>query len=166
MNVLETSNLIYRLRPFYENFSKQIVKSPKIYFCDTGLLCNLLGIEKADSINRHFLKGGIFENFVIGEFLKHRYNSGGEANFYFWRDKSGHEVDLLFEEGMNRKIIEMKAGRTISGDFFKGLDFYGGMDSRCPPDKRYVVYGGTENQDRSRGRVRGWKSLGDIADKF
>ncbi len=166
MTVLETSNLIYRLRPFYKNFSKQIVKSPKIYFCDSGLLCYLLGIENPDSITRHFLKGGIFENFVIGEFLKHRYNRGGEANFYFWRDKSGHEVDLLFEEGLSRKIIEMKAGRTISGDFFKGLDFYGGIDPRCPPENRYVVYGGNENQDRSRGRVRGWKGLADISKDF
>lgn len=166
MSVLETSNLIYRLRPFYKNFSKQIVKSPKIYFCDSGLLCYLLGIENSDSVTRHFLKGGIFENFVIGEFLKYRYSRGQEADFYFWRDKSGHEVDLLFEEEMNRKIIEMKSGRTISGDFFKGLDFYGGIDPQCPPENRYVVYGGNENQDRSRGRVRGWKSLADIGENF
>lgn len=166
MTVLETSNLIYRLRPFYKNFRKQIIKSPKIYFCDSGLLCYLLGIENSDSIVRHFLKGGIFESFVIGEFLKYRYNSGREADFYFWRDKSGHEVDLLFEEVMARKIVEMKAGQTISGDFFKGLDFYGGVDPRCPPENRYVIYGGNEIQNRSRGRVRSWACLAAIGKNF
>jgi uncharacterized protein len=166
ITVLETSNILYRLRPYYRNFKKQVLKSSKIYFSDTGLLCYLLGIEKPESIRRHFLKGGIFENFVISEFLKKRYNQGQEGNLYFWRDKLGREVDLLYEENGLRNIIEIKAGGTISGDYFDSLDYYGGLDSGCPRENRYVIYGGDTIQSRSRGKVRGWKTLAAIEDYF
>ena len=119
LTVLETSNIVYLLRPFYENFGKQIVKSPKIYFCDTGLLCFLLSIERPDSISYHYLKGGIFENFIIGEFLKQRYNQGLDGNLYFWRDKLGREVDLLLDEGQSRIIYRDKVRTNHFGGFFQ-----------------------------------------------
>lgn len=161
LTVLEASNIVYLLKPFYRNFGKQIIKSPKIYFCDTGLLCFLLGMQKSDSITYHFLRGGIFENFVICEFLKQRYNRGREGSLYFWRDKLGREVDLIVDEGQTHTIIEIKAGQTIAAGFFSSLDYYGSLESNCPPANRYLVYGGEENQNRSKGKVRSWKCLVD-----
>lgn len=164
ISLLETSNIIYKLRPYHRNFHKQIIKSPKMYFCDTGLLCHLLGIEEPEAISRHFLKGGIFENLVIGEFLKGAYNRGKEITFHFWRDKTGHEVDLLITRGPQRRIaLELKAGSTISGSFFSNLDYYGELDTGCAPPDRYLLYGGEEHQDRSRGKVRSWKETASLA---
>jgi uncharacterized protein len=163
LTLLEISNIIYKLRPFHKNFNKQIVKSPKLYFCDTGLLCHLLGIEEPESISRHFLKGGIFENFVIGELLKGAYSRGKEGNFHFWRDKRGHEVDLLINRGPERSItLEIKAGSTISSSFFSNLDYYGTLDSSNVPRDRYLVYGGAEHQDRSRAKVRSWREMASL----
>lgn len=160
LTVLETSHIIFQLRPYYKNFKKQIVKSPKFYFCDTGLLCYLLGIQEPGSLVRHFLKGGVFENFVILELLKRYYHRGREGKFYFWRDKGGHEIDLLMDEGAGqRTALEIKAGQTISGNFFSNLSYYGSLDDACVPENRYLIYGGEEHQNRSQAKVRGWREL-------
>ncbi|MFW5995220.1 MAG: ATP-binding protein [Spirochaetia bacterium] len=157
IGVLEAGYIVYQLRPYHRNFNKQITKSPKIYFSDSGVLCALLGITSDDALRSHHLIGGIFENFVIGELQKMQLNQGRESRAYFWRDKRGNEVDLLFDEADVRTAIEIKAGRTIASDFFSGLSYYGTLDDRCPPDRRFVVYGGTEEQRRSAGHVVGWR---------
>lgn len=159
IGVLEAGYILFQLRPYHRNFNKQITKSPKVYFSDTGILCALLGIDSDDALRSHHLIGGIFENFVIGELLKAYSNRGQNPRAYFWRDRRGHEVDLLFDEADTRTTVEIKAGRTIASDFFAGLDYYGALDGQCPPDRRFLVYGGRERQHRSAGRVLGWRDL-------
>ncbi len=159
IGLLEASYIVYRLRPYHRNFNKQIVKSTKIYFSDTGVLCSLLGIDSGDALTSHFLIGGIFENLVIGELLKAQLNRGHEPRFYFWRDRRGQEVDLLIENAGTRTTIEIKAGKTIVTDYFSGLDYYGALDPQCPPDRRFVVYGGRDEQKRASGSVVGWRRL-------
>ena len=166
LSVLETSYIIHPLRPFYRNFHKQIVKSSKLYFLDTGLLCFLLGIEKPSEIDTHFLKGGIFENFVINEIIKYHLNMGTRPNLFFWRDRRGNEVDLLLESAGMRRAVEIKAGMTISVQFFSSLEYYGKLDETCDTENRYIIYGGESNQNRSAGKVRSWKNLVDIASLF
>ncbi|MBN1647375.1 MAG: ATP-binding protein [Spirochaetales bacterium] len=166
LHVLEAGYIIHHLTPYFRNYGKQITKSPKIYFYDTGLLCSLLGINSPEMISQHYLKGGIFENFVINEIKKWKYNQGKLFNEYFWRDKLGREIDLLIDEGNNRFVFEIKAGQTLSVDFFSNLDYYGGLDESCPPENRYLVYGGPENQTRSQGVVRSWNKMREIDKAF
>lgn len=159
IGVLEAGYILFQLRPYHRNFNKQITKSPKIYFSDTGMLCALLGIGTDDALRSHHLIGGIFENFVIGELLKAHTNRGQNPRAYFWRDRRGNEVDLLFDRADVRTAIEIKAGRTIASDFFSGLNYYGALDEHCPPDRRFLVYGGQERHNRSVAHVLGWRDL-------
>ncbi|KKL49157.1 hypothetical protein LCGC14_2318330, partial [marine sediment metagenome] len=106
INILEASFIIYLLSPHYKNFNKRLIKSPKIYFYDTGLLCHLLGINSSDQIKTHYLRGGIFESFIISEIIKIRTNKNKDSNVYFWRDKFGHEIDCIIENARNLTPIE------------------------------------------------------------
>lgn len=99
LNILEASYLIFFLQPFHQSFNKRLIKMPKLYFYDTGLACTLLGLEKENQLETHYLKGALFENLIVLEIFKRRLNQGLPANLYFWRDRTGHEVDLLAEWG-------------------------------------------------------------------
>lgn len=166
LGLLQTSYVVRPLIPHYRNFSKQIIKSPKLYFTDTGLLCSLLEIAKPEQLTHHYLKGGIFENLVVAEFEKAQANAGRRRMLHFWRERRGREVDLLIDHGTERVAVEAKAGRTISGDYFSGLSYYGALDADCPPSNRYVIYAGEESQDRSAARVRPWRSLAQLPDEL
>lgn len=159
IGVLEAGYIVYQLRPYHRNFNKQITKSPKIYFTDSGVLCALLGIDSEEELRSHHLIGGIFENFVIGELIKAQLNRGWQPRAHFWRDRRGNEIDLLLEDAESHTAIEIKSGRTIASDFFFGLNYYGSLDPACPPDRRFLVYGGREEQIRSNGHVVGWQQL-------
>jgi len=161
LSVLETSFIIYRLRPHYKNYNKRLVKMPKIYFYDTGLLCALLGIENISQLSTHYLRGSIFESFVISEFMKYRFNQGAEPNCYFWRDKHGKEIDCIIEQANRLIPIEIKSGKTIVNDYFKNLKYYNNL-AGINPSSSYVIYGGNEKQARSYGNVAGWKFLDDV----
>ncbi|TVR67837.1 MAG: DUF4143 domain-containing protein, partial [Spirochaetaceae bacterium] len=161
LTVLQTSYVVYLLRPYYRNFNKQIIKSPKLYFTDTGLAAYLLGIDTPKKVSTHYLVGGLFENLVVQEVLKDRTNRGVEPGLFFWRDKRGREVDLILEAPDRRIAVEIKSGQTVSSDFFTGLTYYGSLDDGCPPENRYLLYGGDLRENRSNARVRGWKTLGD-----
>lgn len=150
VTVLETSFVAFRLQPYHTNYNKRLVKTPKIYFYDTGLLCYLLGIRQVNDLNLHFAKGGIFENLVITEFYKNALNENTKSKFYFWRDAAQNEVDLIMETGMEIKAVEMKSGKTIHNDFFKGLDFFKSKNKKA---KLQLIYGGNENQSRSHYEV-------------
>jgi predicted AAA+ superfamily ATPase len=123
LSVLESSYIIFKLPPFFKNIGKRLVKSPKIYFCDTGLLCFLLGIENEKQLAVHPLRGAIFENYVVLEFLKHQLNQGKLSNLYFYRDKSYREVDLLVEKAGFFRAFEIKSAKSIHGDFFNNLNY-------------------------------------------
>jgi predicted AAA+ superfamily ATPase len=120
-SLLEASYLIRILPPYHNNFGKRYVKSPKIYFTDTGLTCRLLGIRGADELNRHFAIGGLFENYIISEVLKHIKNRGIGAQLFFYRDSNQNEVDLLIARGDLRIPVEIKSSSSFSKSFLKGL---------------------------------------------
>lgn len=158
LNVLEATFIVFRLQPHFENFSKRLIKSPKLYFYDSGLLCSLLGIESAQELEIHSSRGGIFESAIISEIMKQRFHQHREPRLYFWRDSKGNEVDLLIESAGKILPIEIKSGMTVASDFFKGLDYY----SQLAKDKAgpaFMIYGGTQMQERRNGHVLPWNQL-------
>jgi uncharacterized protein len=165
LSVLEASFLIYFLPPFYKNFNKRLIKSPKLYFYDSGLVCSLLKIESSEQLKKHYLKGAIFEGYVITEVIKQRYNSGKEPHVYYWREKHGNEIDCIIEHANKNLAIEIKSSRTIDDDFFKGLVYWQKLSGNTPSDC-YLVHGGDQGQQRKRAKVLPWDKLGDISDEI
>lgn len=161
LSVLETSFIAYTLRPYHKNFNKRIVKSPKLYFYDTGLACTLLNLRSVEDLNRHFAKGSLFENFVINEILKNQLNNNVQPKNYFWNAAGAHEVDLLLDQGGRLLPIEIKSGRTINSQFFDGLKYFQSL-SGASPEESYLIYGGEEVQKRSIAKVMSWKNLDEI----
>lgn len=121
LTLLEASYVVFLLQPWHTNLSKRQVKTPKLYFYDVGLAAYLLGVESELHVNRHPLRGNLFENLVVIEALKYRYNRGKRSNLHFWRDAKGNEVDLVIEAGPDIVPVEIKSGATITEDYFKGL---------------------------------------------
>ncbi len=155
LSILQSSYIIYLLKPYHTNFNKRILKSSKLYFYDTGLACSLLGITQAKQIATHAAKGPLFENMIVAELLKDRLNSGATDNLYYWRDKTGNEVDVLLDQAGKLTAIELKSGETISTDFFKGLDYFSSLHTKKM--EQWLVYGGKETQKRSNGiMVKPW----------
>jgi uncharacterized protein len=150
LTVLETSFIAYRLPPYYQNFSKRIVKTPKVYFYDTGLAAYLLGIRSVGDLAVHFARGSLFENLMINELTKNWLNRGQRPPFYFWSDQSSHEVDLLIDRGTGLTAVEIKSGHTIQPDFFKGLRYFGNL---APQTDLTLIYGGDQPQQRTGFRV-------------
>jgi len=145
LSILEASYLIVLLQPYYENFGKRIIKSPKLYFTDIGLVTYLLNIENLSQLERDPLRGYLIENLVVIELFKARYNKGREPNFYFFRDNNNNEVDLIFKLGNQLIPIEIKSGKTFHADFLKGLKYFKSLvDNRC--DKGFLIYTGKEEQ--------------------
>jgi predicted AAA+ superfamily ATPase len=155
LSVLESSFIIHLLKPHHENFNKRLVKMPKLYFYDTGLVCSLLGITKASQLSLHPLKGGLFENLVIGELVKERFNKNLPLNLYFWRDSTGNEMDVVIDEGTTLHPVEIKAGKTITSDYFKNFQFWNKITGT---NNGSVIYAGDTIQKRSNGiNVIPWK---------
>jgi predicted AAA+ superfamily ATPase len=144
--LLEASFITFKLQPYHSNFNKRLVKTPKIYFNDIGLLCYLLGIRNELDLENHYAKGSIFENLIILENYKNSLNNSSKSKFYFWRDASQNEVDLIIETGMSVEAFEIKSGKTINQSFFKGLDYFKKIN---PKTTTSLIYGGNENQKRS-----------------
>lgn len=142
INVLETSFITFRLSPFFNNLRKRLVKMPKLFFYDSGLVCWLLGIRSTEQLQNHPLRGAIFETWVISEILKHRANKGVQGGTFFYRDSHGQEIDLVINNGVQFTIVEAKAGQTISEDTLKASLKYGSVVSKTKPTKTIVVYGG------------------------
>lgn len=158
ISVLEASFIIFLLRPHHRSFNKRLVKMPKLYFCDPGLAAYLLDIRSTAQMETHYSKGSLFEGLIITELMKQRFNQGRPANCYFWRDKSGNEIDCLIDEGGSLLPIEIKAGRTITQDYFKGADYFSRL-AAGRASKPCIVYGGATDQERSNARVLSWRSL-------
>jgi hypothetical protein len=154
LSVLETSSIVHLLQPYHNNFSKRIMKSPKLYFIDTGLMCHLLRIRSAADLAGHPLYGAVFETFAVSEILKSFVHRGERPPLYYWRDRTGHEVDALLDMGTRMTAIEVKAGRTISSDSFRGLKFF--SELKGVRADSVLVYGGDESSLREGIRVRTW----------
>lgn len=155
ISVLNTSFIVFLLPPHHRNFNKRVIKSPKLYFYDTGLLCNLLGIRQADQILNHPLRGAIFENHVISETAKAYLHHRRTPPLFFWRDQTGHEIDLIVEEAGELYPVEIKSGQTISSDMLDSLLWWLRLSGR-PPGCATLIYGGNQIQNRQDIAVRPW----------
>jgi len=161
ISILEASYLVFLLQPYHNNFNKRIVKQPKLYFFDSGLLCALLDIQSPEQLDSHYLRGNIFESFIVAEHIKSRLHAGRRPNAFFWRNSTGHEVDLILEADAQLFAVEIKSGETLNEDFFKGLRYFKRLSS-APDEHFYLVYGGNRNLSRKYGQVVGWKSISKL----
>ena len=150
LSVLETSGRVYLLKPYHLNFGKRLVKGPKLYFVDTGLAARLLGIKTPLELFVHPNRGNLFESFVVAELLKARFNRGLDPDIHFWRDSSGTEVDVVYEDGPKVKAIEIKSGKTFSPEHASGLESWMRY-SGAEPEDCSLVYAGE--------RALSWKGM-------
>ena len=156
LSVLESSYIVHLLPPYFRNFGKRLVKTPKLYFLDQGLACWLLGIRSHEHLALHPMRGAIFESFIISEFLKSRYNRGLPPDLYFWRDNNGLEADIVFERGTKLQPVEIKSGQTITGDSIRaGLKAarFAGEEALQP----WLIYGGDDSYERNGVTIMSWR---------
>ena len=158
LSVLESSYIVFQLQPYFSNMNKRVTKSSKLYFYDSGLLCHLLKINDAGSLQLSNHKGSVFENMIIAEFLKSSYHQNLLRDFWFWRDAAGHEVDLLWQDDERLNLVEIKATQTIMSDLFKGMAYFENLAPQLVKSKS-LVYAGMENQQRSNENVVSWYGL-------
>lgn len=155
LSVLEASYIVHLLQPHHRNFGKRVVKTPKLYFCDTGLACSLLSIQDSAHAAIHPQRAALFETLIVGEMLKRRLNEGLRSNLYFWRDNIGTEIDVVVEEGHQLVPVEIKSGQTVTADFAAPLNRwlkYAGTGAKNPT----IVYGGSGRYVRSRVTFVPW----------
>lgn len=161
LSVLQASYIIKLLPPFYENISKRLTKTPKLYFYDTGLACYLLDIETEQQLSRDKMRGHLFENFVIMEALKERYNHGKESNLFFYRDSNDVEVDLLLKKGNEYCAIEIKSSQTYHPDFEAGIKSLGKVLNNRLTDNA-VIYAGDFENDTAEIQLLNYKNMGRL----
>lgn len=159
LSILKTSYVCTTLEPHFANFSKRLIKSPKVYFYDTGLLCYLLRISDATQLFSHPLRGAIFENWVVSERIKSFVHAGKEAPLYFWRDTKGHEIDLLVDRGGTLSPTEIKSAATFDPSFVAGLDYFAKLQRRAGGE---VVYGGESSFTYRDYVVRSWRDVARV----
>jgi predicted AAA+ superfamily ATPase len=150
LSILETSFIVFFLPPHYQNFSKRLVKTPKLYFYDTGLACSLLGVKNQEDVELHWAKGALFENMIIADLMKNAFNCAETPPLYFWRDNTGNEIDCLIDGNDGIKSVEIKSSTTVSTNFFKGLNFYQKLNETS---KSFLIYGGNENKIRKEAQI-------------
>ena len=158
LSILEQCYIIHLLKPDHKNFSKRLVKTPKLYFYDTGLACSLLEISSSSQIATHYLRGELFENMVVNEFIKKEYNRGKNPDFTFWRDSNGNEVDLLQNKDNDVFAYEIKSGATFNKNYFKGLNYWSKL-SEADSEHKTVVFGGDNVMTTSEGKVLPWNRI-------
>jgi len=156
ISVLEASYIVFLLRPHYANFNKRLVKMPKLYFYDVGLVAWLIGIREAEQIATHPLRGSLFETFIISELMKDRFNQGERPDLFFWRDSNGNEVDVITERGGKLMPLEIKSGKTLTKESTKNLKKYLSLakDKGASPT---LIYGGEESYKRNDINIIGWQ---------
>jgi predicted AAA+ superfamily ATPase len=161
LSLLEATYVIFLLHPYHTNFGKRVIKAPKLYFVDTGVACSLLNIKTPQELSAHYLRGGLIESFIISDFFKQCYNIDQKPSLYFWRDSAGNEIDCLKEQALGVILLEIKAGRTVSNDYFKQFDYFKQIP-HFPPSKKCVVYAGMENQTWPEALVVSWRNAGRL----
>ncbi len=161
LSVLEASYLVTRLPPYFRNFGKRLVKSPKLYFLDVGLMAWLLGIRDEASLATHAARGALFETWVVAETIKWRFNAGQPADLFFWRDSTGHEIDLLFETPAGLQAVEIKSGATFAADWLDGLVKWRKFAGDTPTLKPVLIYGGDESHEREGCLLTGWRDVAE-----
>ncbi len=164
VSVLETSYLVTRLLPHHRNFGKRLVKTPKLYFLDVGLLAWLLGIRDEQSLQTHAARGALFETWVVTELIKRSFNAGHSADIYFWRDSQGHEIDVVSETPQGLQAIEIKSGSTVASDWADAPRRWLALaqrDVQAMPMPQ-LVFGGTGHIERQGCEMLGWREFAQI----
>ncbi len=160
LSILEASFLIKLLPPFHRNLGKRLIKTPKLYFVDSGLAAYLLGIQKVEHVAAHPMRGALFENLVVSELMKNRFNRGKVDNLYFLRDRKGNEVDVLLDYGPYIDLVEIKSGQTLTGDFFTGIEHFRklyGETRNC-----FLIYGGKQSRTQENVDAVPWKNIPEL----
>lgn len=156
LSILQASYIIFLLQPYHNNFNKRLIKSSKLYFYDTGIICSLLGLDNAQQVEQYYLRGALFENFIIADIYKQFYNQAKTPKLYFWRDSHGHEVDCIVEQGTTPLPVEIKSGMTFDKRFLDGLCYWQELAGQ---KKSMVVYGGNEEISIKDCDVKSWKKF-------
>ena len=161
LSILEASYIVHLLNPHHKNFNKRLVKRPKLYFYDTGLACNLLRIYDLNQLDVHFAKGNLFENFIINNLLKSKFNNAAMSNLYFWRDNHGKEIDCIIEKANTLTPIEIKSSSTYQKEHFKNMNYWNKLADNSN-ENSYLVYAGNEDDTLPYGNLTSWKNLEKI----
>ncbi|MBX7148070.1 ATP-binding protein [bacterium] len=160
LSMMEAGFICFSLAPYYKNLGKRVVKSPKLYFYDTGLLCYMLKIRTPQDLVSHALRGFIYENWVIVEVMKNYFNRGFSSPIYFWRDVHGHEVDLIIDKGENLYPIEIKSSQTMHSSFFKDLEYFDGLkNQKVTGIKGTCMYGGLDSYEYKSFKLCSWNEF-------
>lgn len=160
LSVLEASYLIFLLQPYHDNYSKRQIKTPKLYFYDTGLVCSLLNIREQDQLIEHTIRGHLFENFIVADLRKRAYNQGRNPSLYFFKDSHHFEVDVVVDTPKGPIPIEIKSVETPSADLFSGIVKFQSFASNSI--KPAVIYGGEESQVRKQGLLQRWRDMDEL----
>jgi predicted AAA+ superfamily ATPase len=162
LSLLESSFIVYQLRPYYNNFSKRLIKAPKLYFYDTGIACSLLRLTHPEMIRTHYLYGALFENLVISEIIKYQSHAGKRPSVYYWRESNGREIDCIIEKGGNEIVaLEIKAGQTFTKDYIKNLRNFGKSNGKVKVNKK-LIFTGNEAMQLTDIQIIPWKSLSSV----
>jgi len=162
LSALKSTYICFTLTPHYKNFNKRIIKTPKLYFYDTGLLCYLLGITSQEQLDFHPLRGNIFENFIISEFYKDKLNKDEEVRYYFWRDQKGHEIDLIEDFGTHLHPTEIKLSETFNNNFLKNIKYLNSLQNKVPKNISLtgdVIYAGAQEMKIDKTNIFNWKNF-------
>jgi predicted AAA+ superfamily ATPase len=166
LSLLETSYIIYLLKPYHNNFNKRLIKAPKLYFYDVGVASSLLRLTNIDQIPTHYMYGALFENLIISEFIKHYYHKGKRPEIFYWRESNGTEIDCLIESN-NQNLIafEVKAGQTFNKDFVKNLEKFPNENQNGKIEK-YLIYNGDISMVKDSIKIITWKNFTDFLDQI
>ena len=157
LSILQSSYVLFLVAPHHKNFNKRLVKTPKLYFYDTGLACSLLGIRKENEVANSHFRGSLFENFIVLEILKNKFNTGSQTQLYYWRDNKGLEIDVLLDNGKTLNPIEIKAAQTFQQNFFKPIQHWNSFSNNT---KGILLYDGAMEFKTKEGYlVKNWKSI-------
>lgn len=158
-DILEASFIAFRLQPFYNNLGKRLTQMTKLYFYDTGLCCSLLELETESHVNTHPLRGALFENLIVLELLKARFNNGQRSNLFYWRDRTGNEIDVLLDQSAQVVPVEIKTSATFTTDYVKGINYWKKINPNVK--KAFVVFTGkTASLDKIS--ILNWKEIAFI----
>jgi uncharacterized protein len=161
ISILEASYILFRVAPYFNNLGKRLVKTPKLYFYDSGLVTYLLGIRSPEQLSVHPHRSAVFETFVASEIMKNAYNSAETPSLYFWRDRSGNEIDFLIERGSDLLPIEAKSGKTVASDWLDSLKNWRAFAANRTK-QGVLIYGGDDSYSRARTFVASWRKAGQI----
>ncbi len=161
LSLLVSSYIVFLVQPYYEKYGKRLVKTPKLYFVDTGLACSLLGLNTVDDVSHSYLRGSLIETCIMSDLNKQFFNLDRTPNLYFWRDHTGHEIDAIIDIKPHPLAVEIKSSKTIAPDFFKSIQFWNSI-TQTSNSSNYVIYGGSDTQHWPQASVLSWQSSGHL----